>query len=142
MERKLKTQSSYRASEQKHTVNNEPSLAVPDMNYSVRELLERFSTGTAPGIAKTPIYDENADLDNYDVTQDLDFDLADATQEAQRLQQIQDTRNKSFKEKQELKDKAHKEKMKRFEKWEKDQVQNKGVSEKKADNQGEAKADD
>lgn len=43
---------------------SEVSQAVPDQSYSVKDLLRRFTTGTAPAVAKQSFYEENPDIDN------------------------------------------------------------------------------
>lgn len=42
----------------------EKSMAIPDQSYSVKDLLRRFTTGTAPAIAKQAFYQDEPDLDN------------------------------------------------------------------------------
>lgn len=41
-----------------------PSETIPDQSLSIREILDRYARGL-PLDAKTPIWDEDADLDNY-----------------------------------------------------------------------------
>lgn len=40
------------------------SQAMPDQSYSVKDLLRRFTNGTAPAVAKQAFYDDNADIDH------------------------------------------------------------------------------
>lgn len=49
-----------------------PSLTVPDMSYTVRELIEKFTTGGMPPIQHEGTYDENLDFsDALAIDQDL-----------------------------------------------------------------------
>lgn len=45
-------------------VFTQPSQAIPDQSYSVKDLLRRFTTGTAPAVAKQAYYQDDPDLDN------------------------------------------------------------------------------
>ena len=57
-----------------------PSVTVPDDALSVKQLLDRFTSGVElPPIQKSAYYEDNQDFDSYDVTKDPAFDLADAT---------------------------------------------------------------
>jgi len=49
------------------------SLTVPDMSYTVKELMEKFVVGNDPGIAQDAQYEENPDIDAevQDTLQDL-----------------------------------------------------------------------
>lgn len=58
-------------------INNLPSMTVPDQSYTVRDLLERFTTGVLPVSSRTPVYSDNPDFDNYDEIENPDFDLSD-----------------------------------------------------------------
>lgn len=42
--------------------NNDPSLTVPDMSYSIREILEKFTQGIDLQVSKNPQYAENQEL--------------------------------------------------------------------------------
>jgi len=53
-------------------VNKEPSLTVPDMSFSIQELLERFTT--MPEIIKQGFFEENPDFDD---ALPVDVDLVD-----------------------------------------------------------------
>lgn len=56
-----------------------PHETVPDMSFTIPQLMQRFAAGNDPQISKKPIYDENPDFDSFDVTRDPAFDLADYT---------------------------------------------------------------
>lgn len=56
-----------------------PHETVPDMSFTIPQLMQRFASGNDPLISKKPIYDENANFDSFDVTRDPAFDLADYT---------------------------------------------------------------
>lgn len=71
--------------------NVEPSKTIPDMSYSVRELIERFTTGGVPPILQNGTYEESV---NFNDAVELDVDLVD----------IQIARNKSFELKKQLKE--------------------------------------
>jgi len=51
-----------------------PSDTVPDMSYSVREMLEKFTTGGMPDVKQLGEYDENA---TFSDALELDQDLVD-----------------------------------------------------------------
>lgn len=56
------------------------SITVPDEALSVKQLLDRFTSGVElPPIQKPAYYEDSQDFDSYDVTKDPAFDLADAT---------------------------------------------------------------
>lgn len=59
--------------------NEEPSITIPDESFTVKEILERFTTGMPLSLSKQPIYDSEASFDDIDETRDPAFDLADAT---------------------------------------------------------------
>lgn len=61
-------------------------MTVPDMSYTVRELMQRRVIGTMPGVGKIPIWDEHPDFDSWDATK-MEFDLADAEEMARTLQE-------------------------------------------------------
>lgn len=42
------------------------SLTVPDQSYSIRDILEKYTRGIAPLVAKEPIYDDDPDINNPD----------------------------------------------------------------------------
>lgn len=55
-----------------------PSETVPDMSYSIRELLARFTAGTMPPVARDVYYEENPDINNPDPVDSPNFDIVDA----------------------------------------------------------------
>lgn len=77
-----------------HWTSEKPSLTVPDQTLSVRELLERFTTGllTPQSVWHEDVGDDFSDLDNPNPADSPDFDLTDrdalresASQAAERL---------------------------------------------------------
>lgn len=82
-----------------------PSLTVPDASFTVRQLLDRFTTGNVPAIAREGYY-ENEDWDDYSPMNDHDFDLTDA-------QNLRDQLMKRAKQRQEEYEKVMAEKKKR-----------------------------
>jgi len=50
------------------------SLTVPDMSYTVREMMEKFTTGGMPDVQRLGDYDENA---SFEDAVELDQDLVD-----------------------------------------------------------------
>jgi hypothetical protein len=57
------------------------SMTIPDMSYSIKDLLERFTAGTLPPVARDVSYSDsdNLDFDDFDPTKDVNFDLSDYT---------------------------------------------------------------
>ena len=64
-------------------VNKEPSMTVPDMSYSIQELLENFTR--MPEIAKPAIWLEDPDIDNPFPASP---DLTDLTETSERVNYI------------------------------------------------------
>lgn len=62
-----------------HWTSARPSLTVPDQTLSVRELLERFTTGllTPQSVWHEDVGDDFSDLDNPNPADSPDFDLTD-----------------------------------------------------------------
>lgn len=70
-------------------VKDKISLTSPDMSYSVRELLQKFTTGQPLQIKFDGQYDENPSFDHIDPTRSGDFDLSDLTELQLELDQIE-----------------------------------------------------
>lgn len=69
------------------------SVTVPDMSYTVRDLLERFTTGTVPGdIVRSVMYTDNPDFDDFVATELGDFDLTDCQREINKLRELHSIR--------------------------------------------------
>ncbi|AXH77408.1 MAG: hypothetical protein [Microviridae sp.] len=62
------------------------SETVPDQSYTVKELIEKFTTGTPVNMLKNSVWTENPDFDNFDETERGDFDLADASEQLEEFQ--------------------------------------------------------
>ena len=69
-------------------VNKEASLTVPDMSYSIRELLENFVR--MPEIAKPAIWQDDPDIDS---PRGMASDLTDLTENANRIQSLTEELN-------------------------------------------------
>mgnify|MGYP000667838063 CR=1 FL=1 len=76
---KVRTPLGYNPSISEQETNNEPSQTIPDLSYTIRELLEKFAHGVMPPVGRDVVYDEDPDIDNPDPTRDPAFDLSDAT---------------------------------------------------------------
>jgi len=93
-------------------INDEDSLTVPDMSYTIQELMEKFTQGNDPNVWQEGEYDENQDLD-----QEIEEyeDLTDIDEKRRRLEVIQ----KEFDEKAKIKQKQEEDDKKEFEKFKK-----------------------
>lgn len=69
-------------------VNKEASLTVPDMSYSIRELLENFVR--MPEIATPAIWQEEPDIDS---PRSMASDLTDLTENSNRIQLLTEELN-------------------------------------------------
>jgi len=89
-------------------VNTLPSMTIPDMGYSLKEILDRFTNGMPLSIAKEPYYEDNPDedFDLYDETRDPSFDLEDASMRLNELNDAKQYQEKINKNKQQLKQKT------------------------------------
>lgn len=68
---------------------SDDSHTVPDMAYSVQDLLKRFTTGTIPSdIVRSAMYTDNPDFDDFIETELGDFDLTDYAREMDRLREL------------------------------------------------------
>lgn len=115
-----------------------PSETVPDQSYTIRELLLKFTSGVMPPVSKNVHY-EDEDFDQYSPTNDLDFDLADATAMKYDLDQNRKRFEKDFAEKQKLKKDQAKKDKEEFEKWKKANSDKKTPAEPEV--KGQKKAD-
>ena len=97
--------------------SEEPSLTTPDMSYSIRNLLEKFTSGITPPVMREGKFDEDATFENYDITRNGDFDLADASQMKAELQASQEAREAKYQELLELKKANQKSTIDAFNKW-------------------------
>lgn len=94
---KVKTFMNYNHEEHPGQCDFSPSLTVPDMSYTIRELLERFTAGTMPPIARQSYYEESPDIDNPDPLDNGNFDLVDAMELRDEMRQMYLRRNGSNK---------------------------------------------
>lgn len=79
------TQYSFDPAKNAGEINNEPSLTVPDMAFSIQELLYRFTN--MPEIVKDPIYDINPDFESGIP---IDVDLTDLDANARTISFLND----------------------------------------------------
>ena len=68
----------YNHKENQGEINFTESETVPNQAFTVSEILLRFSQGTLPNIAQPVYYDDMDDFDNIDPIQNPAFDLVDA----------------------------------------------------------------
>lgn len=68
----------------KEKKNENPSKTIPDMSYTVRELMQRFSTGGIEQVMKKGFYDEE-----FDPTE-MDVDLVDVYESRMKLMDLKD----------------------------------------------------
>lgn len=71
--------------------NEEPSLTVPDMSYSIQEMVEKFVRGQALPVNARGGFDDEASVLAFetDPTRSGDFDLTDSIDMAMELEDIQ-----------------------------------------------------
>lgn len=69
-------------------VNKEASMTVPDMSYSIRELLENFVR--MPEISTEAIWQDDPDIDS---PRSMASDLTDLTENANRIQSLSEELN-------------------------------------------------
>jgi len=85
----FQTQYSYKFDSAKHAEPKSelPSLTVPDMSYTVRELLEKFTSGgSLPPIDNQAEYEENP---TFDDALSIDQDLTDLHQARRAVNKLQ-----------------------------------------------------
>lgn len=76
----MKVKSAFNYNHKEHTGQSFklPSMTVPDMSYTIRELLARFTAGTMPPVGRQVYYEDNPDINNPDPLDAPNFDLVDA----------------------------------------------------------------
>lgn len=77
----------------KEKANYEPSLTVPDMAMTVKQLLQRVRAGSVPKVMFQGTFEEEPSFEFIDPTRSGDFDLSDLTE----LQLEIDTLNANIK---------------------------------------------
>lgn len=89
---KVKTWFNYAPED--HVYSPDPiSVTVPDMSYDIRDLLERFTTGSIdPDIVRAVMYTDNPDFDDFLDTELGDFDLVDCDREINKLRELHSIR--------------------------------------------------
>lgn len=65
--------------------NDLPSMTVPDQSMSIKDMIARFASGQSLNVGREVYYEENPDFENVDITLDPNFDLADVTEEQEKL---------------------------------------------------------
>lgn len=58
--------------------NELPSMTVPDDSFTIKDLLEKHTTGILPRLRREGLYQEDADIDNPPVNQSPQYDFAEA----------------------------------------------------------------
>jgi len=83
----------YKYWENRGEINIGPSITVPDLNLSIQQILDNFSRGISNDqISRFPIGLDNPTFDDIDVTQDPAFDIIEAKQIADQIDQRQKQR--------------------------------------------------
>lgn len=73
--------------------NSGVSVSVPDLSYSVSELVKNFAVGVIPSdIARKVMYTDNPDFDDFIETELPNYDLSDMSREIQKLRQLYNLR--------------------------------------------------
>lgn len=76
--------------------NHAPSLTVPDMSYTMKEIIEKFTQGVLPDLSKVGGYpEEDPTFDDTDPVRDPAWDLADATTALKDISQKLEILNKN-----------------------------------------------
>ncbi|AXH74474.1 MAG: hypothetical protein [Microviridae sp.] len=78
--RHLVSASTYKLQNHHLETNEMPDECIQGQAFTIREIIERFSRGARLEIAHNQIFDGEEDFDNYDVTRDGSFELADASE--------------------------------------------------------------
>lgn len=65
--------------------NDEPSMTIPDMSYSIKEILEKYTKGIVLNVVKNGRFDEEPDFNDSLVEEQPDFDLSDISRESERI---------------------------------------------------------
>lgn len=95
---KYKTWYNYKLNKEGMEKNGLPSETIPGQSYTIRELLEKFTHGVSPAVAKIPTYDPDQGFDDVDPTSAPDFDLADVTILLEDIKQKQSERSEQIKQ--------------------------------------------
>lgn len=61
-------------------VNDDEDMTVPDMSYSIQDILQKFTKGIDLGISKIPQYNDVQGFDDINPLRNPMFDLSDITQ--------------------------------------------------------------
>lgn len=68
--------------------NDEPSMTIPDLTLTIKDLYNRYRLGTLPPeFVRAVLYDESDDFDSIVSEQLENFDLVDADRELAKLRQ-------------------------------------------------------
>lgn len=85
MMKKIKFATPFNTTPDKGEVNSGRVITVPDMSYTIRELLERFTQGTMPPIGLTGDYDYIDSVDDDEVFDALIPDPIDPVEASYNL---------------------------------------------------------
>lgn len=88
----MKIQTSLNRLPHKGEVNRLPSVAVPNDSYTIRELLDKFTTGIMPNVFKEGTYSDD-DLESYSQIDNRDFDMVDAFNMSSEMENNRDRYN-------------------------------------------------
>lgn len=94
---KLLAQHQFRLLPEHTEVNNSPSQTVPDESYTMRELLDRFTRGLDPSVARQPTNDGLDTLDSPDLEKLRDSDLVDRQEYAEALSRLNGSKKSQLK---------------------------------------------
>lgn len=74
------------------------SMTIPEMSYTVKDLVQKFTLGTIPAdIVRNVLYTENPDFDDFIETEYGDFDLTDYAMEMNKLRELHSLRMERLK---------------------------------------------
>ena len=84
----------FKQVEKDQETTSDEDLTVPDLSYSVREILEKYTRGIDPGVAQKPQYDDNQSFDAVNPLRNPMFDLSDISQTAKHERETVSTEEK------------------------------------------------
>lgn len=69
------------------------SMTIPDMSYSLKELVDKFTLGNLPvDVVRSVMYSDNPDFDDFIAHEYGDFDLTDYAREMNKLRELHSLR--------------------------------------------------
>lgn len=94
----FQTQWNYKEKPEHLAKVEDSGLVQPNQSYTVKELLERFTYGTLPGISKQIYYDPNADNEEIPVMHMQNIDLVDIENMERDIRKRSDEKQKIIKD--------------------------------------------